>query len=831
MLKNYFKIAWRNLLRNKLFSSINIFGLAIGMSACFLIVQYVDFEKSYDDFHKNGDRIYRVILESDEKDFATNHPGTGPAMKADFPEVESYARVVHQDIFNDGVSIWSQTDENNMGKVFSVDRVYNVEPSFLTMFSFPFIYGNPESAFPDRSSVVISESVSNKFFGPENPVGKTLVRNGRRAFKVTGVFKDIPENSHIKFDILVSYFMTDAWGGGWDHSWDWVWAEYFTYIRLKPQTNIRTLEARMPAFAEKVLSEYMKRTGRTYRIRLQPITDIHLNSSSLSKEIEVRGNENTIYFLSIIAVLILMIAWINYVNLSTSKSVERAREIGVRKVAGASKRQLVGQFLLETLMVNFLALFLSFILVITALPFFNQLTGKNIGSRLQDLSLINDPNFWTATGVIFILGSLLAGVYPALVLSSFRITSILKGKFFGTGSGIAIRKVLVGSQFIISVGLIAGTIMVFRQITYMQTRDLGYDRDQLLVIKSPQIGDSTLVTRMQTFKTELTRNPSIRNITSTSEVPGKLISQLNGIRNIGEGLENAVSVYHLYADKDFTSTYGIDLLAGRNFREDDRLGGTDYRVEREKEGLGVPIIINEKVSQLLGFQNAEETVNRRVYFGLGTRDWTAEIVGVFENHHQQSPKGEYDPVLFFPAINWVNLYLTVNMDMANAPGTISSIEDLYKASFSDNPFEYFFLDDFFNRQYAADRQFGKVFGLFSLLALIVATLGLFGLSTFMISQRTKEIAVRKILGATIHSMVAHFSGDFLGLIVIANLIALPAAYIMMNLWLDNFAFRVQIGWIVFIAPVVILLIITLSTVSVQTIKTGLVSPVRYLRQE
>jgi len=828
MLGNYFKIAWRNTLKNKVFSMINIFGLALGLAACFLIMQYVRFELSYDKFHENSDRIYRVTLETNQSSSqilsAANHPGVGPALNADFPEVEAYARVAPQSIFLGNTAAWSHVDEHNNVKVFNEDRVYNVDPSFLTIFSFPFVYGNPENAFPNTSSVVISEKISKKFFGSENPLGKTLLLNGRRPFTVTGVFEDVPENSHIKFDILVSYFFREGWGGGWNQSWDWVWAEYYTYVLLAPQANPEELEAKFPDFTLKYMGERMKEMNYEERLHLQPIADIHLKSPNLTKEREVHGSEQTVYFLVIIAVLILIIAWINYINLSTSKSIERAQEVGLRKVAGASRQQLITQFLFESAIVNFLAIVLSFIIIIVALPYFNQLTGKSIGTSIFDLLLVNELWFWLALAGIFVLGSFFAGLYPAFVLSSFRVTTVLKGKFFRSRSGIILRKTLVGSQFVISVALIAGTIMVFRQVTFMRNQELGYVKDQLLVVKSPLVGDSTFRQRLETFKTELKRNPDIHSLAPSSEVPGRMISQLNFIRNRSEGSESNFLCYHFRIDRDFIETYDLDLVAGRNFREDERLISPDEKTN--------PVMLNEKAIESLGYKSAGEAVDQLINFGLGSRDdWVGEIVGVVSNHHQRSLKEGYDPIIFFPSPGFSGQYFTINLSMQNPSETVAFIEGQYEAAFPKNQFDYFFLDDYFDRQYAADQQFGKVFGLFSTLALVVACLGLFGLSTFMIAQRTKEIAVRKVLGATLSSMVVLFSKDFVKLIVLANLIALPLVYLGVKNWLNNFAFHTNIGWMMFVVPATLLLIISLVTVSFQTFKTGSGNPVKSLRQE
>ena len=570
----------------------------------------------------------------------------------------------------------------------------------------------------------------------------------------------------------------------------------------------------------------MKEINKKYRFVLQPITDIHLKSPNLAKEQEVHGRESTVYFLSVIAFLILVIAWINYINLSTSKSLDRAQEVGLRKVVGASKRQLVTQFLFESVLVNILALVLSIVFVILMVPYFNQLAGKNVGDFVFELTILNDSFFWIALIGVFVLGTFLAGLYPAFVLSSFKIVSVLKGKFFGSRSGVVLRKALVGFQFAISVALIAGTISVLKQVSFMRKQELGYSKDQLLVLKTPQVGDSTLHNRMQSFKVELSRNSNIKSLAPTSEIPGRQISQLNFIRNFDEGKENGFLCYHFWIDKDFVTTYGINVIAGRNFNEQEQM-----LFQEERENTATPIMLNEKAIRQLGYKDAQAAVDKLIRFGLGPRDWVGKVVGVIRDHHQRSLKDDYDPIIFFPARDFFGEYLTINLNMQNASETISFVEGQFKQTFPGNVFEYFFLDAFFDRQYAADKQFGKVFGLFSGLALLVAALGLFGLSTFMISQRTKEIAIRKVLGATIQSMIYLFSSDFIKLILVANVIALPVSFWFISRWLDGFAFRDDIGWIMFVMPAVVLLIISLVTVSIQTIKTGIANPVKALKSE
>jgi putative ABC transport system permease protein len=818
MYKNFFIVSIRNLSRNKIPSAINILGLAIGMAACLAIIQYVRFEMSYDKFHENADNIYRVTLKTGSSFFATNHPGVGPALKANYPEVKEYARVLPQSIFNRATSTWSYIDRGGQVRALNEESAYNVDPSFLKMFSFPYVYGDPHTAFPNVNSVVISESVSNKFFGTKNPLGEILTRDGVKSFTVTGVFEDVPENSHIKFDILYSYFFKDAWGNGWDPSWDWKWNECFTYIQLDPQTEINDFKAKFPDLIQQHLGNWMEETNNPVSFELQSIKDIHLKSPKMDHEREVRGNVKTIYFLGIIALFILIIAWINYINLTTAKSIERAREVGFRKISGASRKQLIFHFLLESLTVNLLAILTALILVAIFHPYYSQLTGINQIS----FNLFSEPWFWFGLALTLVLGPFSAGIYPALVLSSFRITSVIKGNYSSSTRGVLFRKFLVGFQFIISIALIAGTFMVYKQLSYMRNKDLGYNKEQIYVTKVLRDLNPVSRAKFKVFRNELKKYPNINSFTITSEIPGKYIDRQGYIGNIGEEMSENTICHYVSFKYDFIETYGLRVLAGRNFREDER--------SRFVKGATIPVLLNEKAIENLGFNDPEESIDRQFLFHSGSSIWTGEIIGVLNNYHQRSLKEDYDAILF-AAGTWQAEYISINVNTSNIHKSVTYVENLYKEHLPGIPFEYFFLDEYFDSQYASDEKFGKVFGVFSLIAIFIASLGLFGLTTYIISKRTKEIAIRKVLGATIQGLLILLSKEFVRLIIIANLFALPVVYFLINNWLDNFAFRISIGWMMFVLPIVILLVIALATTSIQTIKSSLINPANALKYE
>jgi putative ABC transport system permease protein len=411
-----------------------------------------------------------------------------------------YARAAPVTILTNNITL-SHIDNKGNRTALNEERIYLVDSSFLTLFTFPFVYGNPEKAFPTANSIVITRSLSEKFFGSENPLGEELLINGMQPLSVSGVIEDVPENSHIKFQLLAQLRL-----GDYNNSWEW--PEYYTYIQLAPETDPRKFEDKLSDFSLRYLGESMKKFHSDIRFHLQPLTEIYLTSQDLEKEREARGNERTIYFLVVIGMMILVIAWINYINLSTSKSLERAREVGLRKIAGASTTELMKQFLFESIMINILAMAVAFVLLILFLPYFNQLTGKNLASSITALGLFSEPMFWITLILIFITGSFLAGAYPAIVVSSFKSTKVISGKYLKAGQGLALRKLLVGTQYAISIGLIRGTFLVYRQVMFMKHRDLGYQKDQLLIIKSPAVTDSTILSRIEVLRNELLRNPA-----------------------------------------------------------------------------------------------------------------------------------------------------------------------------------------------------------------------------------------------------------------------------------------------------------------------------------
>ncbi len=801
MLKNYLKTAIRSLTKNHAFSIINILGLTIGMAACLFILQYVTLELSYDNFHANKNNLYRMQLDRYDRgelstQWAAGCAGIGPALKENFPEVKGFVKM------HSSNTVLSYHDLS-----FRENRVHYATEDFFEIFSFKLLSGVDSSVLKEPYKMVISESTAKKYFKEEEPVGKTMTLNGEVDFEVTGVFEDVPENTHMKFDILYS-FETYVDLTNETARTAWQWDGFHTYILLEPGTDPLDFEAKLPAFVEEQQGEELKNFEAGMEFHLQPIEDIHLYSNYMM-EFETNGDGKTVYALLIIAFFILIIAWVNYINLSTSKSMDRAREIGIRKVMGSYRTQLIGQFLIESLVLNFLAALLAVMLIVLLVPQFNNLTGQNIS-----LALLFNLQFWMALIVIFTLGALLSGLYPAIIMSSFKPVAILKGKQSNSMGGNMLRRVLVIFQFIASVTLIVGTITVYRQITYMRSQDLGVSIDQTLVIRGPNVVDSTYTNMFNTFKTEVLRNSAIKNLTASTAVPGGQPGwNAGGIRLVHEDASHSKQYRILGFDYDFVDAYGLEVLAGRNFSE-------EFSNDR------ATVLFNESAVSYMGFDDLEEALDKDIYF------WgdTFKIIGVVKDYHQESLRSNFEPLIFRLIPN-AQAFYSVKITTNDINTTIGSIENEFKALFPGNPFDYFFLDDHFNQQYKADIQFGKVFGTFAGLAIFIACLGLFGLSAFTAIQRTKEIGIRKVMGASVQNILSLLTKDFSKLIVIAILIASPLSWYIMSNWLQSFAYRIELSWLIFLVSGLIVIMIALLTVSIHTLKAASSDPVKSLRYE
>ncbi|HTE33743.1 MAG TPA: ABC transporter permease, partial [Chryseolinea sp.] len=690
------------------------------------------------------------------------------------------------------------------------------DSAFLTMLSYPLVEGDTRTALKNPKSIVISETLGRKFFGNESPLGKELSLNRELNLMITGVMKDIPQNSHLSINALVSFSSVgDKWG--YDQ---WRWPEFYNYVLLKPGASASNLESKLPAFVNKYLGDVIKEYKWKISMQLQSVPAIHL-TSNLSLEQDVNGSERVVYFLGLLGVFILIVAWINYINLSTAKSLERSKEVGLRKVVGASKRQLVTQFFFDAFLVNFLALLLSFCLLTLAIPAFEDLVGKNITGVLYQNGLFASRQLWIFATISILAGTLMVGAYPALLLSSFNPAQVLKGKFYKSSGGVLLRKCLVSFQFAMSIFLIAGTITMYRQMSYMQKEDLGYSKDQVLVLKTPAVFDSTIQEHIEGFKNKLAQLPAVKNSTTTNGIPGKVLLSRNGVRKISEEPDANINCFQLSVDEDFLSTFGIPVVSGRALTKNDAF-------VYNKETV---IMINETMSRQLGFSKPEDALHEKVTFGMGPDPQHGEIVGVLKDYHQVSLKQQFTPMMFILPSFYFGNYISIDLDTKLVGPTVNTISDLYAAAFPNNAFEYFFLDDYFNNQYQGDIRLGRIFGVFTGLAIIIACLGLLGLSIFAVLHRTREVGVRKVLGASITSILILFSRDFVKLLLIAYLIALPIVYFAVDKWLSTFAFHISPGWEIFLTPLLLLLLISMSTVCFICLKAASANPTAALRQD
>ncbi len=825
MLKNYIKIALRNLKTSKGYTMLNLFGLAIGLTGCLVLFQYVSYEKSYDAFNKQADQIVRLRMDLRAQgrltmQSATIFAGVAPRMKKDFPEISNYCRLV------DARVAWAGVEPAQFNLVFSNDeknirvmenKGFYADPSFLQMFTIPFLKGDPNTALNGPDKMVISEDMAKKYFGSDDATGKIMtIREGGQVYNylITGVFKNYPQNSHLSFDYLISYqtfiSLIHHLGKGKELDPDMTlnWYDFYEYLQLRPGTDIKSLEAKIPAFSLRYNMNTPKRVANNNRVDfyLMPMRNIHLYSH-LNEEASVNGDGKSVSFLFLVAFIIIAIAWVNYTNLATARSLERAREVGVRKLLGAVRTDLIFQFLIESLLLNLAALIAAIGLALLLTPFYNRLLSTDITVGFQ-LPAAYGLGFMG----MFLMGTFLSGIYPALVLSSYQPVSVLKGAFKNTSKGRFLRKGLIIGQFAISVVLIVGTIIVFQQVSFMRNQRLGVNIDRTLVLNGPvSVPDSAYISYYQSFKSDLLQVGGVKNVTASTSVMGKEIYYTNDV-----SLTHArqpYTFYFQYMDYDFVRAYDIKIVAGRNFSEN--------FVTDKKAAL-----LNEAAAKLFGFKSPSEALNRSFDY---YRD-SIKIVGVVADFHQLGLNQSINPIIFMLKPEAKNFY-SIKLNSANTQQTISAIEKVWNNHFPADPFNFFFLNQSFDNQYKADVQFGKVFGIFSLLAIAIACFGLLSLSAYNVIQRTKEIGIRKVLGASVSSIFMLLSREMMVLVCTAILIAVPLAWYVMNLWLQDFAYRVGIRWWVFVLAGMVTVLIAVLTVSYQAVKAAVANPTKSLRME
>ncbi|GEO02361.1 ABC transporter permease [Adhaeribacter aerolatus] len=803
MLKNYLKLAIRNMFRHKFYSFINIIGLAIGIACCLLIFLYVRTSLSYDTHHKDADNIYRVVTENKKSDrqqwLTLTPPMVAPTLVKNFPEVEAAARL----IILPGNLIEYKAHE------FYEDNFYLADSSVLQVLTLPLQHGDARTALNSPDAVIISDVIAQKYFGSENPMGKIISLNNDTKLKVTGVLAKPKTPTHLKADIILSFAFARQFFPERLQSWNW--HQFYTYVRLKNNTSGPAFEEKLARFTEKEVAPITAKAGINDVFHLQPVKDIYLRSGHLEYDQPNRGNINFVYAFAVIALFILVIACFNFMNLATARSLKRAKEVGVRKVIGAHKGQLILQYLGESILMTLVAFLLAIPIVELALPYFNELSGETLRLHLGQ-------DFLVVAGLLLcsIPVGLLAGLYPAFFLSSFLPIDVLKSNNTGKGFRLsALRQILVITQFVISVVLIAATAIVYRQLNYLQQKDLGFDKDQLLVFN---MQSDKMQQAYEQVKTELLRNPNIVAASASYGEPGGLVAG-DGIRLRGDKDNRPISMFTV--DYDYIPSLKLQMAAGRPFSK-------NYKTDEQQA-----YIINETAAKELGFGTPEKALGQEIIWD----EWLnpdklkiGKVVGVVKDFHYKSLHQKIEPFIMHVYPGTFNR-MTIRMRPGNIPATLTHLEKTWKIFAPEYPFEYNFLDEYFGKMVESERKLSQVFTIFAGLAIFIACLGLLGLVAFSAQQRTKEIGIRKVMGASVTQITLLLTKDFTKLVLIAILIATPIAWYAMHTWLQDFPYRITISpWIFFLAGFISLLF-TLVTVSYLAHRAASTNPIKSLRTE
>jgi putative ABC transport system permease protein len=800
MFKNHFNIALRNIWRNPIFSFINIFGLAIGMACSFLIFLFVQDEISYDRFNKDAHNIYRVVKDFVNDDGttvpdATTPPPLAPALQREIPDVICATRLFANPDWGQNFLFKHENKKFNEQKIFFVDS------NFFKVFTLPFVKGNPQNTFKDANSIVITEDVAKKYFGNENPIGKILVaEHFSENLTVTGVIKNIPENSHLHFDFAIP-LNNNFLGGGKDV--DWGWYEFYTYAKVKPQTNIAS-------FTRKIQALYQRNDSAGKNIYYtQPLISIHL-TSNLKEEIESNSNKLYVYIFSIVAIFIILIAGINYVNLATAKAVARMKEVGIRKVTGASRSSLINQFLTESVITSFAASLLAIVIAQLLLPILNAITQKR-------LIFINNPLILGyLLGFVLLLG-IFTGIFPARYLSSFKPVLVLKGSNVNYKGTLSLRKILVVVQFTISIVLIVGALIVAQQVRFMQSETLGLNKNQVVIVENQgTLSDAD----KHAFRNASLQINGVKKIAMSDGILG---GQNWTKAMYSQGSRNVHLVNFLSVSDDYLEVVGLQLKEGRSFSAK---FPTDVKInlpDDQSNKLTGSIILNEAAVKELGVK--EPAVGKNIFWDQNY----LKVVGVVKDFHFTSFHEEIKPFAFVEMPSRMGNY-TLKVSTSNIKATLTQLGNTWK-KFSDRPFQYIFLDDTYAKLFKSEIHFEQIFTTLVVLAILIACLGLFGLATFVAQQRVKEIGIRKVLGASAFTITKLLSLDFIKLVCIAITIASPIAWYAMHKWLQDYAYRININWFTFIVAGLLAIAIALVTISFQSIRAAIANPVKSLRME
>jgi putative ABC transport system permease protein len=820
MYKNYFKIAVRNLLRFKGFSAINIIGLSVGMACCFLILLFVRYELSFDKFQEKYDRIYRIAYNPKfagiPKPVVAIPPPASPLLVGYFPEIEQSAR-----IYNRNASIEVERNGQNNLK-FEEQKFFFADSTILDIFTFKFLEGNPKTALNGRFNVILTDEMAQKYFGKESALGKTILFGGMHPMKVSGVVEKYPDNSHIKFNFISDYetmFALENPMAKQNLTYNWVITHSYTYVLLKPNQaqSVEKINAKFPEFINKNIPKQLQNYAKDIVYTLQPMQDFHLSGEVLGDP-EPAGSMTTLYIFIGIAVITLLIACINFVNLSTARSLKRAKEVSMRKVLGAIRGQLIGQFLGESILLGALAFALAFLFILAALPYVNTIVQRNMEINL----IFQDPLLLIAFVSIFVLTTLLAGSYPAFFISKFKPTETLKGNFSsGKARGGILRQSLLVLQFTASIVLIIGSLVVFQQVNFMQNMPLGFKKDLILNARIQsenlngifQAPNDSLFQKLKSFSNEIKQNANIQSV-ALSNVPLGQGTVRRGVVPEGFKPEDNLFIGCVAIDYSFIDTYGLKIVAGRNFSEE---FPSDV-----KEGF----ILNEFAIKTFGWKTAQEAIGKQI----NREGKQGKVVGVVQDFHAEGLSQPLQGVLFDILPTQLNTF-SIKVNASNVPETLAFIEQKWNTFFPEKAFEYAFLDESLAAQYEEQQRLGKMVSYFAGLAIFISCLGLFGLISLVTQQKIKEVGIRKVLGASIPQIVYILSRNFAILVLLAFLIASPIAYYFMNKWLSDFAFKIELGAGIFIVAGISVLLVALLTMSFQTIKAALENPVKALRTE
>lgn len=800
MLRNYAKIALRNINRNKGYSFINVAGLAVGMACCILIMLWVLDETSFDRFHVNADRIYRIELDANIgaplRAPVSNAP-SAIAIKDRYPEVLEAARLTRP----------NEESVRYEAKQFRESGVSYADNSLFTVFSFPFVKGDPGSALVTPYTAVITEEMADKYFGDEDPIGKVLQIDGSDNYTITGVVKDVPANSHFTFNILLSF--ETLYEQNRREMEMWMGFRFYSYLLLADGTDYKVLEQKFPDLVNEHLGPMLEATGGSIKLTLRPLTDIHLHAD-MPRDLSSNGDIRQVYLFSAIALFVLLIACFNFINLATARSAGRAREVGIRKTFGAARFRLVAQFLGESVIYSTLALMLALILIELSLPLFNTLAGR-------ELTITSTQKFWFAplfVGFAVLVG-MLAGIYPALFLSSFQPISVLKRAMTTGKSGARFRKALVVTQFVISIALIAGTLIIYAQLEFMRNKRLGFDKEHIVVLQDAVDTDRH---SLSSLRQQLESVPGVKNVGASSMVPGR--GMMKGVLNPEGFTEDQPQTMDLLSiDHEFIPALGIDIAAGRNFSAEIGSDTTDA------------VIINQKAAETFGW---DDPIGKKFIFTPdGESDaapTTMTVVGVVSDFHLHSLRLKIEPLFIDNSVGRLRT-VSIKIESQDIPRTIAGIRSKWNELYPDRAFDYSFLDESFDSLYRSEERLADITLYFSALAIFVGCLGLFGMSSYAAERRTREISLRKVLGSSISGIVRLLSREFLMLVLVANIIAWPIAYYAMNRWLEDFAYRIDIGIGTFALSGLLALIVAMIAVSFQAVKASMTNPVNGLRHE